>query len=144
MRSTGIVSFDCPQPGFMSSLVPPNPVLGVSPRGNLHFLSAMTLGLTTDGDVVIHLKEMDAKDGDQRFCIICRENFTLGVLTVCGHQFVSSFWIQSLPRQEQVTCYFPPISQRLDGMQVLRQAMASLWPAPRVIHVELILWFFDG
>ncbi|POS72109.1 hypothetical protein DHEL01_v209497 [Diaporthe helianthi] len=36
---------------------------------------------------LIHLKEMDAKDGDQRFCIICRENFTLGVLTVCGHQF---------------------------------------------------------
>lgn len=30
---------------------------------------------------------MDAKDGDQRFCIICRENFTLGVLTICGHQF---------------------------------------------------------
>lgn len=30
---------------------------------------------------------MDAKDGDQRMCIICRENFTIGVLTICGHQF---------------------------------------------------------
>lgn len=30
---------------------------------------------------------MDANDGDQRICIICRENFTIGVLTVCGHQF---------------------------------------------------------
>ncbi|KAK2602150.1 hypothetical protein N8I77_008706 [Diaporthe amygdali] len=36
---------------------------------------------------LLHLKDMDAKDGDQRVCIICRENFTLGVLTVCGHQF---------------------------------------------------------
>ncbi|KAG6357039.1 hypothetical protein INS49_014915 [Diaporthe citri] len=36
---------------------------------------------------LLHLKEMDARDGDQRFCIICRENFTVGVLTVCGHQF---------------------------------------------------------
>ncbi|KAI3399282.1 hypothetical protein diail_7236 [Diaporthe ilicicola] len=36
---------------------------------------------------LLHLKEVNAKDSDQRFCIICRENFTLGVLTVCGHQF---------------------------------------------------------
>ncbi|KAK7749742.1 hypothetical protein SLS53_000321 [Cytospora paraplurivora] len=36
---------------------------------------------------LLHLKEMDAKDGDQRMCIICRENFTIGVLTICGHQF---------------------------------------------------------
>lgn len=35
----------------------------------------------------MHLKDMDAKDGDQRMCIICRENFTIGVLTICGHQF---------------------------------------------------------
>ncbi|ROV89479.1 hypothetical protein VPNG_10172 [Cytospora leucostoma] len=36
---------------------------------------------------LLHLKDMDAKDGDQRMCIICRENFTIGVLTICGHQF---------------------------------------------------------
>lgn len=36
---------------------------------------------------LLNLKDMDAADGDQRMCIICRENFTIGVLTVCGHQF---------------------------------------------------------
>ncbi|ROW02865.1 hypothetical protein VSDG_01658 [Cytospora chrysosperma] len=36
---------------------------------------------------LLHLKDMDAKDGEQRMCIICRENFTIGVLTICGHQF---------------------------------------------------------
>lgn len=36
---------------------------------------------------LLHLKDMDASDGDQRMCIICREDFTIGVLTVCGHQF---------------------------------------------------------
>jgi E3 ubiquitin-protein ligase SHPRH len=41
---------------------------------------------------------MDAKDGDQRFCIICRETFTLGVLTICGHQFCKeciTLWLRS-------------------------------------------------
>ncbi|KUI71105.1 hypothetical protein VM1G_07160 [Cytospora mali] len=36
---------------------------------------------------LLHLKDMDAKGGDQGLCIICRENFTIGVLTICGHQF---------------------------------------------------------
>ncbi|KAF3770709.1 hypothetical protein M406DRAFT_271973 [Cryphonectria parasitica EP155] len=36
---------------------------------------------------LLHLKDMDATDGESRMCIICRENFTIGVLTVCGHQF---------------------------------------------------------
>lgn len=36
---------------------------------------------------LLHLKAMDAADGEQRQCVICRDNFTLGVLTVCGHQF---------------------------------------------------------
>lgn len=36
---------------------------------------------------LLHLKAMDAADGDQKQCVICRDNFTVGVLTVCGHQF---------------------------------------------------------
>lgn len=36
---------------------------------------------------LMNLKDMDAKDAEQRICIICRETFTNGVLTVCGHQF---------------------------------------------------------
>lgn len=36
---------------------------------------------------LLHLKDMDAADGESRLCIICRENFTIGVLTICGHQF---------------------------------------------------------
>ncbi|KAA8575231.1 hypothetical protein EYC84_004421 [Monilinia fructicola] len=36
-----------------------------------------------------HLKEEAEKPKDQRVCIICREGFELGVLTVCGHQFCS-------------------------------------------------------
>lgn len=36
---------------------------------------------------LLHLKDMDAADQESRMCIICRENFTIGVLTVCGHQF---------------------------------------------------------
>lgn len=41
--------------------------------------------LTTDTALrsVVHLKE-DDKDEDQRMCIICRETFTVGVLTLCG------------------------------------------------------------
>lgn len=36
---------------------------------------------------LINLKATDATSGEQRMCVICRENFTIGVLTVCGHQY---------------------------------------------------------
>lgn len=36
---------------------------------------------------LIHLRNVDSADGDARMCIICRDNFTIGVLTVCGHKF---------------------------------------------------------
>ncbi|QSZ29404.1 hypothetical protein DSL72_003918 [Monilinia vaccinii-corymbosi] len=36
-----------------------------------------------------HLKEEAKKPKDQRVCIICRDEFELGVLTICGHQFCS-------------------------------------------------------
>lgn len=36
---------------------------------------------------LLHLKELDAAEDEQKQCVICRENFTIGVLTICGHQF---------------------------------------------------------
>ncbi|KAI9648475.1 hypothetical protein NHQ30_003109 [Ciborinia camelliae] len=36
---------------------------------------------------LVHLKEEAEDPKDQRVCIICRDEFELGVLTVCGHQF---------------------------------------------------------
>lgn len=47
---------------------------------------------------LLNLKAMDATSGDQRMCVICRENFTIGVLTVCGHQYCKpciGFWFQA-------------------------------------------------
>ncbi|ESZ90401.1 hypothetical protein SBOR_9212 [Sclerotinia borealis F-4128] len=38
---------------------------------------------------LIHLKEEAKTPKYQRVCIICRDEFDLGVLTVCGHQFCS-------------------------------------------------------
>lgn len=36
---------------------------------------------------LLNLKATDASSSEQRMCVICRENFTIGVLTVCGHQY---------------------------------------------------------
>ncbi|KAK8001794.1 rad8 and Rdh54p [Apiospora marii] len=36
---------------------------------------------------LLHLKETGQKSQGPRFCVICQSNFTLGVLTVCGHEF---------------------------------------------------------
>ncbi|PSR79191.1 SNF2 family N-terminal domain-domain-containing protein [Coniella lustricola] len=36
---------------------------------------------------LLHLRDMDSANQESRMCIICREDFTIGVLTVCGHQF---------------------------------------------------------
>jgi E3 ubiquitin-protein ligase SHPRH len=36
---------------------------------------------------LLHLKNADAEADDHRICVICRDTFTIGVLTVCGHQF---------------------------------------------------------
>ncbi|TPX15186.1 uncharacterized protein E0L32_004744 [Thyridium curvatum] len=35
---------------------------------------------------LLHLKETDSKE-EQNMCVICQSSFTMGVLTVCGHQF---------------------------------------------------------
>lgn len=35
---------------------------------------------------MIHLKEVDTKE-ESRLCVICQSTFSIGVLTVCGHQF---------------------------------------------------------
>lgn len=55
--------------------------------------SAFRRGYPSDKDshpnssLVLHLKESGAGSSEQNVCIICRETFTIGVLTVCGHQF---------------------------------------------------------
>jgi E3 ubiquitin-protein ligase SHPRH len=36
---------------------------------------------------VVHLKEAETGSDEQRMCVICQSTFTIGVLTVCGHQF---------------------------------------------------------
>ncbi|KAF4455255.1 hypothetical protein F53441_2405 [Fusarium austroafricanum] len=36
---------------------------------------------------LLHLKESGKKSNEPRMCVICQTPFTIGVLTVCGHQF---------------------------------------------------------
>ncbi|KXJ93145.1 helicase-like protein [Microdochium bolleyi] len=36
---------------------------------------------------LVHLKEVGKDANESKFCVICQASFTLGVLTVCGHQF---------------------------------------------------------
>ncbi|KAK4453767.1 putative ATP-dependent helicase IRC20 [Podospora aff. communis PSN243] len=36
---------------------------------------------------LVHLKDAESGSEDQRMCVICQSTFTIGVLTVCGHQF---------------------------------------------------------
>ncbi|KAK0626839.1 SNF2 family N-terminal domain-containing protein [Immersiella caudata] len=36
---------------------------------------------------LVHLKDTESSSEDQRMCVICQSTFTIGVLTVCGHQF---------------------------------------------------------
>ncbi|KAF4338808.1 rad8 and Rdh54p [Fusarium beomiforme] len=36
---------------------------------------------------LLHLKEAGSKSNEPRICVICQTTFTIGVLTVCGHQF---------------------------------------------------------
>lgn len=43
--------------------------------------------LKTKHRYLLHLRDMDSTDGESRMCVICRDTFTVGVLTVCGHQF---------------------------------------------------------
>lgn len=36
---------------------------------------------------LVHLKEAEPGAEEQRICVICQSTFSIGVLTVCGHQF---------------------------------------------------------
>ncbi|KAK0652212.1 SNF2 family N-terminal domain-containing protein [Cercophora newfieldiana] len=36
---------------------------------------------------LVHLKDAESSSEDQRMCVICQSSFSVGVLTVCGHQF---------------------------------------------------------
>lgn len=47
---------------------------------------------------LLHLRDMEDADGERRQCVICRENFMVGVLTVCGHQFCKeciTLWLRA-------------------------------------------------
>ncbi|KAL2130802.1 hypothetical protein VTI74DRAFT_5930 [Chaetomium olivicolor] len=47
---------------------------------------------------LIHLKEAESNSEEQRMCVICQSPFTIGVLTVCGHQFCKeciTFWFRA-------------------------------------------------
>ena len=58
--------------------------------------------------------------------------------------WVSSFWIQSLPLQEQIYPIFSLYNQDFTGCKVLKQAVATLWLAPHHTSMKLLLWFFDS
>ncbi|KAK5654808.1 hypothetical protein OQA88_6844 [Cercophora sp. LCS_1] len=36
---------------------------------------------------LVHLKETESSTEEQKMCVICQSTFSIGVLTVCGHQF---------------------------------------------------------
>lgn len=47
---------------------------------------------------LVHLKDTEANSDEQRICVICQSPFTIGVLTVCGHQFCKeciTFWFRA-------------------------------------------------
>src|ERR1700733_432498 len=54
------------------------------------------------------LKEAGSKSNEPRLCIICQSTFTLGILTVCGHQYCKEcmmLWFKA--RQNCPTCKKP-------------------------------------
>ena len=47
---------------------------------------------------LLHLKESESSPEEQRMCVICQSTFSIGVLTVCGHQFCKeciTFWFKA-------------------------------------------------
>ncbi|RYO84363.1 hypothetical protein DL766_007650 [Monosporascus sp. MC13-8B] len=47
---------------------------------------------------LLHLKEAGQTSNEPKICVICQSDFTLGVLTVCGHQFCKdcmSLWFKA-------------------------------------------------
>ena len=55
--------------------------------------------LMTKHRFLIHLRDENSSKAEQKLCVICRETFETGVLTVCGHQFckecILHWWQQS-------------------------------------------------
>ncbi|KAF7902603.1 hypothetical protein EAF00_002506 [Botryotinia globosa] len=54
-----------------------------------HALTQTIASLRAKRRYLVHLKEEVENPKDKRTCVICREGFELGVLTVCGHQYCS-------------------------------------------------------
>ncbi|KAK3944163.1 putative ATP-dependent helicase IRC20 [Diplogelasinospora grovesii] len=47
---------------------------------------------------LVHLKEADSSSEEKRTCVICQSPFSIGVLTVCGHQFCKeciTLWLKA-------------------------------------------------
>ncbi|KAK3308120.1 SNF2 family N-terminal domain-containing protein [Chaetomium strumarium] len=47
---------------------------------------------------LVHLKEAESSSEEQRTCVICQSTFTIGALTVCGHQFCKeciTLWLRA-------------------------------------------------
>ncbi|TGO18608.1 hypothetical protein BPAE_0374g00040 [Botrytis paeoniae] len=54
-----------------------------------HALTQTIASLRAKRRYLVHLKEEVENPKDKRTCVVCREGFELGVLTVCGHQYCS-------------------------------------------------------
>lgn len=54
-----------------------------------HALNQNIASLRAKRRYLVHLKEEVENPKDKRTCVVCREGFDLGVLTVCGHQYCS-------------------------------------------------------
>ncbi|APA09728.1 hypothetical protein sscle_05g044980 [Sclerotinia sclerotiorum 1980 UF-70] len=68
---------------------PNNDDVVVKMLGNEQVLIQRLATLRAKKRYLVHLKEETESLQDTRMCIICRDGFELGVLTVCGHQFCS-------------------------------------------------------
>ncbi|KAF7938728.1 uncharacterized protein EAE98_001066 [Botrytis deweyae] len=54
-----------------------------------HALTQTIASLRAKRRYLVHLKEEVENPKDKRTCVVCRDEFELGVLTVCGHQYCS-------------------------------------------------------
>ncbi|KAK8110589.1 uncharacterized protein PG998_007046 [Apiospora kogelbergensis] len=79
---------------------------------------------------LLHLKESGQRSQEPRFCVICQSHFTLGVLTICGHEFCKECMM--LWYKAHHNC---PICKKILVASMLYDI--SLRPEPRLkIHSE--------
>ncbi|KAF5967254.1 rad8 Rdh54p [Fusarium coicis] len=69
---------------------------------------------------LLHLKEAGNRSSEPRMCVICQTNFTIGVLTVCGHQFCKEcmmLWFKAHHNCPQLKVHSDDPSQAQDGTE---------------------------